>query len=168
MNEAVLARLHLLKNLRNFFIAGIYNVLYNYNKISKQEHFMRKILGLAALVIIGIFSSCAYTPPTVDYGYPDKGTSNAASIVVKDYVTLGIVIVKSSETIDGNGNHTGSKITYEMLMLEAQKLGADDVINIRTDINQVIDFSDSGKPVRTTYNYTATALAIKYTTALVR
>ena len=126
---------------------------------------MKKLLCIAVLVI-GILSSCAFALPTLNYGYPDTGTSNVASIVVKDFTTLGIIVVKSSEVIHANGNHTGSKITYEMLMREAQKLGADDVINIRTDINRVVDFAADGRPVRTTYNYTATALAIKYTTML--
>ena len=129
---------------------------------------MRRILGFAVLLIIGTFTSCVYMPPTIDYGYPQAGTTNVASIVVKDYVTLGIIIVKSAEIFDGLGNHTGSKITNEMLMLEARKLGADDVINIRTDVNRVVDFSSDGKPIKTTYNYTATALAIKYTTAVVQ
>jgi hypothetical protein len=79
---------------------------------------------------------------------------------------MGIIFVKSSEVIDGNGNHTGSKITYEMLMQEAQKAGADDVINIRIDIDQKEEFAFEGTvPVRVTYNYTASALAIKYTNA---
>jgi len=123
---------------------------------------MKNVFGIALLLI---FVSCAYIP-TVDYSYPHIGSSNNASIVVKDYETLGIIFVKSSEMIDGNGNHTGSRITYEMIMLEAQKLSADDVINIKIDVNQIVDFSITGEPIKTTFNYTATALAIKYTSAL--
>jgi len=123
---------------------------------------MKKITIIA--VFLGfLLSSCVYMLPVIDYSYPHAGTSNNASIVVKDYESLGIITVKSSEIIDGFGNHTGSKITNEMLMLEAQKLGADDIINIRIDINEVKDFSADGKPFKTTFNYTATALAIKYT-----
>ena len=113
-----------------------------------------------------IFVSCISNTPVVDYSFPHIGSSNNASIVVKNYETLGIIFVKSTEVIDGNGNHTGSKITYEMLMLEAQELGADDVINIRIDVNQKEDFAFGGELIKTTFNYTATALAIKYTTAL--
>ena len=119
------------------------------------------------VLLASILSSCAYLPRTSDYGYPNVGGYNNASIPVKDYETLGLIFVKSSEVIDGDGNHEGSKITYEMIMLEAQKLGADDVINIRVDIKQKVDYSKDRKPIRTTYEYTANALAIKYTTALV-
>jgi len=117
------------------------------------------------IAIALVFASCM-TYPKVDFGYPQTGNSSNASIVIKDYETKGIIFVKSSETIDGNGNHTGSKITYEMLLREAQKLGADDVINIRIDVNEILEFDLLGTP-RTIYNYTATALAIKYTAAIV-
>jgi len=128
---------------------------------------MKVRIGIAILIGL-IFMSCAYTPiPKVDYNYPHIGSSINASLAVKDYQTLGLIFVKSSEVIDGNGNHTGSKITYEMLLLEAQKLRADDIINIRIDINHVEDFDIDGKIIKTTYNYTATALAIRYTTAVV-
>jgi len=81
---------------------------------------------------------------------------------------LILFFVKSTETLDGDGNHTGSKITYEMLMQEAKKLGANDVINVKIDVNQVEEIvknKDNFDISRTTYNYTASALAIKYTNA---
>ena len=109
-------------------------------------------------------------PPgnNVNINYPNNGNTNNAAIVVKDYETRGMIFVKSTEVIDGNGNHIGSKITYEMLMREAQKLGADDVINIKIDVNQTREnLLYIGYNVdKTTYNYTASALAIKYTTAI--
>jgi hypothetical protein len=133
------------------------------------------VLGTLAFVFIMV--SCATQPTiskiTINHSYPQSGnTNNSAPIPVKDYETVGIIIVKSSEVIDVTGNHTGSKITYEMLLLEAQKLDADDVINIRIDVNQVDEVvadssSSTGASVtKTTYNYTATALAIKYTTVV--
>jgi len=119
-----------------------------------------------------VFSSCSNAPASiaparrVDFGYPQAGSANNAGIAVKDYTTLGIIIVKSAEVIDGNRNRTGSKITYEMLMREAQRLNADDVINVRLDVNEKVDFDLKGHPIRTTYNYTASALAIKYAAAI--
>jgi len=121
----------------------------------------------AGIITLLIFVSCESAPSrNVNYNYPHSGGSNNAQLAVKDYVTLGIIFVRSSEAFDGYGNHTGSKITYAMIMQEAQKLGADDIINLRIDINQREDFTPNGDRIRTTYNYTATALAIKYTTAM--
>jgi len=128
---------------------------------------MKKLLGLCVVLSIVLASCSSVIVPKVDHAYPFSGSSNNSAIVIKDYTTMGIIFVKSSEVIDGNRNHTGSKITFEMLMKEAQKLGADDIINIRVDVNEVLEFSIDGYPFKTTYNYTATALAIKYTTAAV-
>lgn len=132
----------------------------------KRKSVMKGFFG--GFLLLLVFASCTSFAPsrTVDYGYPTTGGANNASIAVKDYETLGIIIVKSTEVIDGNGNHTGSKVTYEMLMIEAQKLYADDIINIRIDVQQKEEFSIEGILIRTTFNYTATALAIKYTTAV--
>ena len=126
---------------------------------------MSKLLSLSIAVFFVLLSCTTNPAPKVDYAFPHTGTSNNAAIVVKDYETLGIIFVKSTEIIDSSGNHTGSKITHEMLMLEAQKLDADDVINVRIDVNPVEGFSATGELISTTYNYTASALAIKYTAA---
>jgi hypothetical protein len=134
--------------------------------------FMNKFFAVSVLVCF-IFASCTTTTPRrardVNYTYPHSGSSSNAPIAIKDYQSLGIIFVRSSETVDGYGNHTGSKITYEMLMLEAQKLNADDIINIRIDVNhnqEIYTGYNSEVVTKTTYNYTATALAIKYTTAI--
>ena len=125
---------------------------------------MKGFLGVIVLML-GLSSCTSTALPEVNFAYPHTGGSNNASIVVKDYESLGIIFVKSTEVIDGNGNHTGSKITYDMLMLEAKKIGADDVLNVRIDVNQKENFSANGERIGTTFNYTATALAIKYTAA---
>ena len=128
---------------------------------------MKNLLGILFISLLFILISCASVQqPNINYTYPQTGSSNNSSIAVKDYQTRGIIVVKSSEIIYVNGNHTGSKITFEMLMLEAQKLGADDIINLRIDVNQNDDFAFNGERIKTTYNYTGTALAIKYTTAV--
>jgi len=65
-------------------------------------------------------------------------------------------------------SHTGSEITYDLLIGEAKKLGADDIINVRIDrtdasLHGTFDwlFGYTEK-----YAYTANALAIKYTKAV--
>jgi hypothetical protein len=131
---------------------------------------MNKLIS-GCILISFIFVSCTTVAnvPNVNYNYPNNGITNNAVLAVKDYEPIEIIFVKSSEVIDGDGNHTGSKITYEMLMLEAQKLEADDVINIKIDVNQkeeIIKTNDNYYITQTTYNYTASALAIKYTTAI--
>jgi len=126
-----------------------------------------KWLPFVTVFFVLVFSSCSSIPSNrIDYSYPQSGSSNNASIAVKDYQAVGIIFVKSTEIIDVNGNHTGSKITYERLMLEVQKLNADDFINLRIDVNYVQEYDSNNVLTRTLYNYTANALAIKYTTAI--
>jgi len=130
---------------------------------------MSKLISIVVLSTF-VFFSCTTNLPSVNYKYPYEGYFNNAALAVKDYEPVGIIIVKSSEMIDEDGNHTGSKITHEMLMLEAKNMDANDVINIRIDINEVKEIVRSNyydiDIKRTTYNYTATALAIKYTKAV--
>jgi len=131
---------------------------------------MKKLLGFLVLVVF-ILSSCSstYVPPARNISYPHEGQFNNAGLAVKDYDPVGIIFVKSSEIIDGDGNHTGSKITSEMIMMEAKKLDANDVINVKIDVNQVEEIvkgKDGFEITKTTYNYTATGLAIKYTRAI--
>jgi hypothetical protein len=128
----------------------------------------KNLLPFIAIAVV-VVSSCV-SVPKADYAFPQAGSLNSARLAVKDYQSLGVIFVNSTETIDGNGNHTGSKITYEMLMREAIKLGADDVINIKIDVNEiqevVLSANGGSKVMKTTYNYTANALAIKYTDAI--
>jgi len=108
------------------------------------------------------------TSPRVDYSYPHDGITNNVSIAAKDFRSVGIVFVTSQEVIDSFGSHTGSKITYEMFMREAARLQADDVINIKIDINRKVEVQSVSGITRsiTTYNYTGTGLAIRYTDAI--
>jgi uncharacterized protein YbjQ (UPF0145 family) len=139
---------------------------------------MKKVNLFAALVFWGM-ASCV--PPTTsisalsqDYSEPVSGTFNNAGLAVKDYEIKGIIFVNSTATVNSSGERTGSKITYEMLMKKAQKLGADDIINVRIDVRTNVRTEQQEKPnsvytrtvYTTIYNYTATALAISYTQAV--
>ena len=89
-----------------------------------------------------------------------KRTGNVSDVILetKDFITMGIIFVTSSVKIENNEIISGSKITFEMLMKEAQKLGADDIVNLRVDeIDTIEDSTDTH-----TTTYKATALAIKY------
>ena len=98
------------------------------------------------------------------------GSSDYSTVVVKDFTTLGIVTVYSTEVhFSGPLGFTksveGSKITFADLMEEAAKLEADDIINVRIDMNSnytkgAFDWITGWSR---TYTYTGTALAIKYT-----
>jgi hypothetical protein len=119
----------------------------------------------AALVLAG----CASTNYTANM----SGASDYAPVAVKDFVTLGIVTVEKTEIHYASPfgfikRIEGAKITYADLMQEAAKLEADDIINVRVDVNtsykgSVFDWITGWTRV---YTHIGTALAIKYTDKL--
>ena len=127
-----------------------------------------KKLGLPILLVF-MLVSCS----TVDYTTNVTGVSDNVTIVVKDFITLGIVTVQAKEIhhsspMGFNKSIQGAKITYADFMQEAARLEADDIINIRIDVNN--NYSKKAFDWLTgwtrTYTYTGTALAIKYTEKL--
>jgi len=124
-----------------------------------------------ALIMCAVLMAMACT--TTDYTSNMAGASDYATVAVKDFVTLGIVTVHATETHYASAfgfkkSVEGAKITYSDLLQEAAKLEADDVINVRIDVNTtyqgtVFDWITGWKRV---YTHTGTALAIKYTDKL--
>lgn len=119
-----------------------------------------------------IVAACALAACTTnnDYSASLAGVSDYTVVAVKDFVTLGIVTVRSTEIHHSSPfgfvkSVEGSKITFADLMQEAAKLEADDIINVRIDMNT--NYKKTAFDWLTgwtrTYTYTGTALAIKYT-----
>jgi hypothetical protein len=131
---------------------------------------MRKIGFPVLLVTAVLFSGCTSNNYTANI----SGASDYSTVAVKDFVSLGIITVRARE-IHYSGpfgfskSVEGSKITFADLMQEAAKLEADDIINVRIDMNS--NYTKSAFDWMTgwtrTYTYTGTALAIKYTEKLV-
>jgi uncharacterized protein YbjQ (UPF0145 family) len=120
------------------------------------------ILTIAAVVFFGCTSN--------NYTANVTGASDYSTVAVKDFVSLGIVTVKSQEIhqsgpLGFSKSVEGSKITFADLMQEAARLEADDIINVRIDMNT--NYSETSFSWLTgwvrVYTYTGTALAIKYT-----
>ena len=130
---------------------------------------MKKFVYLILFAVMVTFMACTTNNFTANL----SGASDFSTVVVKDFVTLGIITVRSSE-VHRSGpfgfrkSIEGSKITFADLMQEAAKLEADDIINVRIDMNT--NYRKTGgdwiKGWTRTYNYTGTALAIKYTERL--
>ena len=153
---------------------------------------------MLVLVVCSSFVACVTTPtttsPIIFSGESDKYTiinseGQIRYVVVppmRDFSTLGLIFVESSAVFDSNGNIIeGSTITFDMLMREAHKLRADDIINLKIDEIQNIIVTEEIRTVPTrvqrgdtwvtvdretrvqiinkTVIYKANAIAIKYT-----
>jgi len=138
------------------------------------------IAAFAVFIVLGL--ACASQPaeqpqPTQTQPAPvvtgdvmnKEGRISQASLVPeKNFNGIGLIFVESAAIIDSRGNVIeGSKITHEMLMREAQKLGADDIINLKIDERiSALSAEERTKPEyrgARRYEFKANALAIKYT-----
>jgi len=146
--------------------------------IARLEFGVKKILCASVAVLLLVLASCVPIATSVPvesapvvtvtdkYSEPLAGKTKDALIVVKDWDPVGIIKVKSTEWRIGPKRKSGSRVTYEMLMNEAKKLGAHDVINVRMDVGKE-PRGFQGNDELVLYTYTATALAIKYTKAII-
>ena len=118
---------------------------------------MKNIFILASCICNLFLISCA-TPRIVK----SFGEVSQVPLEKKDFIAMGVIYVQSSATLDVNGMViNGSKVTFEMLLKEAEKIGADDIVNLRVDeIVTPPSYGSIGYASRVTYK--ATALAIKY------
>jgi hypothetical protein len=110
------------------------------------------IVTVLALLVWGIYGRIFWIPRMGTLaGRYGGGVSGAATVAVKDFEPLGMVFV-SADTKSGNG--TGA---YDLLLKEAQKLGADGIINVRINRQWRLSGADT---------LTGSALAVKYTEAV--
>ena len=129
-----------------------------------------RVAGLAAVLFaVALLSSCT----TTNLASNRTGWSDYATIAIKDYTVVGIVRVESEEVTQRGflgiaNSHTGSQVTYDLLISEAKRLGADDIVNVRIDRTDksLHGIFDSLFGYTEKYAYTANALAIKYTQAV--
>jgi hypothetical protein len=95
---------------------------------------------------------------------------------VRDFEIKGVIFIESTVTIDQAGEKDGSEIIYDMLMKKAVAIGGEDIANVKVDKIENYSFDDkiseqTGKFVKrentaVSYTYKASALAIKYTKAV--
>ena len=136
---------------------------------------MLGIIILLTVIISMLFSlgcvtssSTSSTTKNENYSYPLIGSTNFINIPTKDFEPVQVIFVNSEEIVDSLGNHTGSKLTYEMFMREAVRVGAHNVININIDVKLVKTrrIIQSRTVDINTYIYAGTGLAIRYTNAI--
>jgi uncharacterized protein YbjQ (UPF0145 family) len=122
-----------------------------------------------ALIAAALLGACT----TTNLASNRTGWSDYATVAIKDYAVVGIVRVVSEEVTKRGflgivHSHKGSQVTYDLLVSEAKKIGADDIINVRIDrtdkslhgiFDWLVGYTEK-------YAYTANALAIKYTQAI--
>ena len=133
---------------------------------------MRTGIALQGLVLAGcsLITGCILiTCRTVDIAVPLAGRIENAALVSKNYEVIDTVTVSSTETRSASPlglvrRVEGSKITFSDLILAAASLDADDIIDIRIDMNISARTGplDWLKGWERTFTYTGQAIAIRY------
>ena len=145
---------------RNFEDRRRYNVVYRYLRDSGRYYFFS-----AYIILLLILAGCT----SVHYSEPLAGRYIRVTVAPKGFIIIGAVSASSTETHHSSPfgftkSVEGSKITYVDLIQEAAKLEADDIIDVKIDINS--NYKKGAFDWMTgwtrTYTYTGTALAIKY------
>ena len=106
---------------------------------------------------------------TIDFTAPLAGSYVKAALAVKNFEVIGIVSTDSTETHSAGPlgfvkKVEGSKATYSDLLKEAALINADEIIDIRIDMNAAkpTGFAEWLTGWERTYTYTGKALAIRY------
>ena len=127
---------------------------------------MKKIfLFLCFVGLVGCMPIQRHSSSNSNFGSQDKGEFKDVRLVEKDFFVKDFVFAESTVVIDADGTKEGSEITSDMLLKEAKKLGADDVVNIKIDKIENTELRDDGsvtpKKIQI-IKYKAVGLAIKY------
>ena len=120
------------------------------------------ITGVALIAVLFIAGCASVADKHADVDVMNWGIfGEAAAIPVKDYQTLGLVFTSHVFQPDEQSK-AADVFTYQALLKEAEKLGADAVINVAIDRRRqyMRGYEGGGYRLETWYG---SALAIKYT-----
>jgi hypothetical protein len=131
----------------------------------KNKGLFLRTLAVAAAVIL-LFTACGSAPqPTqpvrAEMNYRHSGVFADALIPVKDFETRGLVFTETVFQVTREGGINGEIFTYQALLKEAQKLGADAVINVTMDMQR--ENVKVGQSTHRQETWYGSALAIRYT-----
>jgi len=130
---------------------------------------MKRKLFFVALVMITLSALVLTGCPTTAAGvsFENRGSFGEQIMTpAKDFITLGIVFTEVQFLITSKGTINGDTFTYQELLKEAKKLGADAIINMVID--RRTENVSSGMSSNTQQTWFGSALAIKYTETIKR
>ena len=127
------------------------------NTNAPKAHVFKGCVFLILLPVLFMAAGCA---TSVNFTAPLEGRYATASLAAKDYEAIGTVRASSVEIhhVSPFGfvrRVEGSKITFADLLQEAARINADDIIDVRIDMNV------TGRRNRV-FTYTGKAVAIRY------
>jgi len=125
---------------------------------------MKNKVSVWVLFALTIFAALAVTGcvTTTQTGKENSGHfGEHTRTPVKDFVSLGLIFTETQLTTSSTGT-SGQIFTYQALLMEAHKLGADAIINVVID-KKSQKSSNAARESSTIETWYGSALAIKYT-----
>jgi hypothetical protein len=126
--------------------------------------------GLVVVLAFALMMTGCTTVDTLNRENPKGGTFQDIKVPNKDFESKGIVFAEYKSEGDEAGNERGEVYTYYKLLQEAQKLGADAIVNVVIEAgvagrtNKVFGVPKKAWMTKTTWYGSATA--IKYTVTI--
>ena len=117
----------------------------------------KKLLILFTIVLSMLAVSCS-TMSKKDYELLSTGKIQDVQLCTKDFEVVGPIRLVLADEYNVTGSVSSTAFSYDTILAEAYKMGADDIINLRVDSTTVVD-KMSGTSETT---YIVNALAIKY------
>jgi len=130
-----------------------------------------KLGALVAIACAAVSVTGCYSPPSpvsTQVSHENLGVFGEILVPVKDFESLGMVFTEVQFQTTVNGTINGNMFTYQTLLKEAHKIGADAIVNVTIDRLTSIEYKKEANT--TTFikeeTWYGSALAIKYTGAL--
>jgi len=132
--------------------------------LMKNKLLLLGALIVAAAVVIPL-AGCGTVPTSAGANHENLGTFGQSVIIPgKDFETRGLVFIETVYQASG-GTINGQIFTYQALLKEAQKLGADAIINVTIDkLHETVTQGSKTSRKETWYG---SALAVRYTNTII-
>jgi arginine utilization protein RocB len=138
----------------------------------KNKALIVTAFALAAFAAVSVTGCMTESAASKTSNVQNLGTFGEVVIPVKDFESKGLVFTQVEFQTDGNGGIKGKIFTYYELLKEAQKVGADAIVNVTIDRHiestSRVDYSQFEARITETKKeaWYGSALAIRYTGAL--
>ncbi|MDR2374808.1 MAG: hypothetical protein LBD96_00035 [Treponema sp.] len=88
------------------------------------------VLGILGITLVFVTLTGCSTVKSLNRLNPVDGSYQSIKVPNKDFTSLGLVFAEYISEGDGAGSESGEVYTYYKLLQEAQKLGADAIVNV--------------------------------------
>ena len=136
----------------------------------KNRVFFLTALIVAVFTTVSVTGCVTESALSTANSVQNLGTFSEVVIPVKDFESKGLVFTQVEFNTDSDGRIKGNIFTYQALLKEAQKVGADAIVNVvidrRIEVTNTFDIMQVTETKKEIWY--GSALAIRYTGAILQ